>query len=337
MVNNDLMSRIPQDARQQARKMPFPDWIDPMLATLTEDYFSDPDWIFERKLDGERCLAFWNGENLRLQSRNQQSLNNQYPELAAALEEQNQDSFIADGEVVAFKKGVSSFSRLQQRMHLDDPEEARQTGIAVYYYLFDLPYLSGYDLTRVALRDRKSILKQAFSFADPMRYVPHRNQEGEASFEKACQKGWEGIIAKQAQSRYVQSRSDQWLKFKCVNRQEFVIGGFTDPQGSRPGFGALLVGFYQDNDLLYAGKVGTGFDHETLSQLIKRLSNLEQAEPPFVESDLPKKSVHWVEPHLVAQIGFEEWTKNGKLRQPRYQGLRQDKDPRQVIKEEPIS
>ena len=331
------MSRFSPNTRQQAKKSPLPDWIDPMLATLTEDRFSDPDWIFERKLDGERCLAFWDGENLQLRSRNQQNLNNQYPELAAALFEQEQDSFIADGEVVALKEGISSFSRLQQRMHLDDPQEARQSGIAVTYNLFDLPYLAGYDLTQVALRDRKSILKKVFSFADPLRYVPHRNQEGKKAFKRACQKGWEGIIAKQAQSHYLQSRSDQWLKFKCVNRQEFVIGGFTDPQGDRPGFGALLIGFYQNADLIYAGKVGTGFDHQTLDELKKRLSRLEQAEPPFVDSDLPRKGAHWVEPRLVAQVGFEEWTENGKLRHPRYQGLRQDKDPSQVIKEEPFS
>lgn len=321
--------------RDQLQKTSFPDWIDPMLAKLTKDYFSDPDWIFERKLDGERCLAFRNGDQIQLLSRNQKRLNDHYPELVQALAGQDQTHFVVDGEVVAFKGSVTSFSRLQKRMHVNDPGAARQTGVAVYYYIFDIPYLEGYDISGVGQRARKKILKNALSFQDPLRYVPHRNRIGKEYFQEACQKGWEGIIAKKADSPYVHSRSSHWLKFKCVNRQEFVICGYTDPEGSRIGFGALLLGYHQDGKLVYGGKVGTGFDQETLQRLSKRLSDIEKEEPPFSEDDLPHKSVHWVEPKLVAQIGFEEWTKSGKLRQPRYQGLREDKDPEDVTREEP--
>jgi DNA ligase D-like protein (predicted ligase) len=306
-----------------------------MLARLTEDYFSDPGWIFERKLDGERCLALRNDGQNQLLSRNQQNLNSQYPELVDALAENGPDCFIADGEVVAFKGNITSFSRLQKRMHIQDPEHARSSQVAIYYYIFDLPYLTGCDLSQLPLRQRKVILKDVFSYQDPLRYVIHRNEKGTAYHQQACQKGWEGVIAKQADSPYLNGRSSKWLKFKCVNRQEFVIGGFTEPQGSRMGFGALLLGYYQDNKLAYAGKVGTGFDDQDLTNILERMSSLGRDHPPFADPQLPTSGVHWVEPQLVAQIGFEEWTQHGKLRHPRFQGLRQDKDPQEVIREEP--
>jgi DNA ligase D-like protein (predicted ligase) len=331
---NKLFKSLTEEAREKLREVEQPDWMDPMLATLTGRRFSDKHWIFERKLDGERCLAFGQGGQVNLMSRNQKELNVHYPELVEALEQQDAQDFIVDGEVVAFKGNVTSFSRLQDRMHVDNAEEARDTGIAVYYYLFDLLYLDGYNTTRLGLRDRKSLLKRAFSFEDPLRLEVHRNKEGEAFFQEACEKGWEGIIAKQADSVYVHSRSKKWLKFKCVHRQELVIGGYTEPHGERIGFGALLVGYYQGDDLIYAGKVGTGFDNETLRRLSDRLSSLKQETPAFVENDLPSDEVHWVEPKLVAQIGFEEWTEHDKLRQPRFQGLRRDKDPEDVVKEE---
>jgi len=331
---NELLKSLADEAQEKLRDVEQPDWMNPMLATLTDRRFSDEDWIFERKLDGERCLAFRKGDQMHLMSRNQKNLNDQYPELVEALKQQRVDDFIVDGEIVAFEGDVTSFARLQDRMHVEDPEEARQSGVAVYYYAFDLLYLAGYDTTQVGLRHRKSLLKGALSFDDPLRFVSHRNEEGEAFFEEACRKGWEGIIAKQADSSYVHSRSKKWLKFKCVNRQEFVIGGYTEPQGERIGFGALLLGYYEGDDLIYAGKVGTGFDDKTLRSLSKRLSSLERETPAFAEDGLPTDEIHWVEPSLVAQIGFEEWTDDGKLRHPRFQGLREDKDPEDVVREE---
>jgi bifunctional non-homologous end joining protein LigD len=328
-----IFEKLPQQARGRLKRAEQPVWVEPMLATLTQRRFSDENWIYERKLDGERCLAFRQAGELRLLSRNQKNINHQYPELVGALQKQATQHFILDGEVVAFKGNVTSFSRLQDRMHIENPDEVLKTGVAVYYYIFDLLYVEGYDVSAVSLRERKVLLKAALKFDDPLRYVIHRNQEGEAYFEDACQKGWEGIVAKDARSPYEHSRSNKWLKFKCLNQQEFVIGGYTAPQGSRIGFGALLLGYYQDNDLQYAGKVGTGFNDNTLKRLSDRLADLVQDASPFSEDDLPTEGVHWVKPKLVAEIGFEEWTEYGKLRQPRYLGLRQDKDARNVVME----
>jgi DNA ligase D-like protein (predicted ligase) len=307
----------------------------PMLATLTEKRFSNENWIFERKLDGERCVAYKAGDSVNLKSRNQEVINAQYPELVDALKQQDEQSFIVDGEIVAFEGNVTSFSKLQNRMHIEDPDEIHQSGVDVYYYLFDILYFDQYDVTEINQRDRKSLLKQVVSYEDPLRYMNHRNSDGEQYYHEACQKGWEGIIAKNATSPYVHSRSKKWLKFKCINQQEFVIGGFTDPHGERIGFGALLLGYYQQDELLYAGKVGTGFDDETLQRLKDKLDSLERKNPPFAEDDLPTKEVHWVTPDLVAEIGFEEWTQDHKLRQPRFLGLRRDKEAGEVVREEP--
>jgi bifunctional non-homologous end joining protein LigD len=331
---NSILERLSEDPKKKLKKRDQPDWMDPMLATLTDEAFSDEDWIFERKFDGERCLTFRDGEDVRLMSRNRKELNVHYPELVDELQQRLPHHAILDGEVVAFEGQVTSFSRLQNRMHIQDPEEARKSDVQVYYYLFDILYLDEYDLTGIPLRKRKSILKEVLEYQDPIRYTPHRNKDGEAAFQQACRKGWEGIIAKDAKSAYVHSRSREWLKFKCVKEQEFVIGGYTDPQGERIGFGALLLGYYEDGDLRYVGKVGTGYDDKTLRRLKEKLSTMERDEPLFASSpELPKKDVHWTEAKLVAQVGFEEWTENDKLRQPRFLGLREDKEPHSVRKE----
>jgi DNA ligase D-like protein (predicted ligase)/DNA ligase D-like protein (predicted 3'-phosphoesterase) len=307
--------------------------ISPMLATLAERPFSDDSWIFERKLDGERCLAFRRGDELRLISRTRKPLNRSYPELVDALLDQPVDDFIADGEIVAFDGGLTSFARLQRRMHVDDPDPALVRQVPVFYYLFDLLYVNGHDLRRLTLRDRKSLLKSAFVFDPPLRLMPYRNAAGDAFFRAACQKGWEGVIAKRADSPYEGTRSRNWLKFKCIQEQEFVIGGYTLPQGSRTGFGALLVGYYRDGELVYAGKVGTGFDDSVLKDLSAELAARRQDASPFVGPAIRMKGVRWVRPELVARIGFARWTEDGKLREPRFRGLRRDKDPRDVVRE----
>lgn len=306
-----------------------------MLATLTERRFRDPGWVFEPKFDGVRCLAFRTGRTVRLLSRNRLEVGNHYPEIAEALAAQAADHFVVDGEVVAFERNRTSFARLQRRMHLRDPEMARRTGVAVFYYLFDVLYVDGFDVSGLRLRERKGVLRKLISFKDPLRFTPHRNAEGVAYWEEACRKGWEGVIAKRADGVYVHGRSSDWLKFKCVNEQEFVIGGYTDPKGSRQDFGALLIGYYRGNDLMFAGKVGTGFDDETLRRLGRTLKSLEQDSPPFTAERLPRKDVHWVRPQLVGQIGFTEWTRDGQLRHPRFLGLREDKAARDVIRETP--
>lgn len=306
-----------------------------MLAKLTHDYFSDENWIYERKLDGERVLAFCKGGKVTLYSRNKKKLNATYPELVEALEDQADTAFIVDGEVCAFEGNKTSFARLQNRFQIKSAKEARNSGVAVYYYLFDVLHADGYDVTKAPLVERKKILKRLLSFKDPLRFTQHRNKEGEKYHKEACRKGWEGVIAKRGDSSYVHSRSTDWLKFKCVNEQEFVIGGFTEPEGSRVGFGALLIGYYKNGDLRYAGKVGTGYDDKTLEKLRKRMDKLEQDDPPFDEEVHERKKVHFIKPELVGQFGFTEWTEDGKLRHPRFLGLRRDKDPKKVHRESP--
>ncbi|WP_371056557.1 non-homologous end-joining DNA ligase [Rhodosalinus sp. K401] len=329
----DALSDTERDALRDA---PHPDWTAPMLATLTDDRFSDPGWLYERKLDGERALAFRDGDRVRLLTRNRKDLGQTYPEIAEALGTATPEDFVADGEIVAFEGGVTSFSRLQARMQIKDAEAARQSDVRVFYYLFDLLHLDGQDLTALPLRARKSVLKRAFGFADPIRFTPHRVEEGEAFFREACDKGWEGVIAKRADAPYVRSRSRDWLKFKCANGQELVIGGFTEPEGSRKGFGALLVGYYEDGALRYAGKVGTGFDDAFLESFRQKLDGISRKTAPF--DDPPAgDDVTWLSPELVAEIGFTEWTSHGKLRHPRFLGLRDDKDPRDVTRERPAA
>lgn len=329
---NNLLSDLPDEQQSKLKKKKFPNWIDPMLATLTDDYFDDENWIYERKLDGVRVLIFNHGDEVTLFSRNQKKQNNSYPELIEALEKESDESFIADGEIVAFDGEVTSFSKLQGRMNISDPEKARKSDVDVYLYLFDMMHLSGYDLTKLELRNRKSILKSALSFEDPVRFTAHRNREGKAFLEEACKNRWEGLIAKDARSEYVHSRSKKWLKFKCTAQQELVIGGYTDPKGERIGFGALMLGYYKNGGFRYAGQVGTGFDDNLLRDLHSKLSNIERKTSPF-EEEIKDKDVHFVTPKYVAEIGFTEWTKANKLRHPRFLGLRTDKKPENVHQE----
>jgi bifunctional non-homologous end joining protein LigD len=330
---HELLEALDNTQKKRLRHYPQPEWMAPMLATLTDRRFSDNDWLFERKFDGERCLVFRKGGEVRLLSRNRNRLNEAYPELEAAGERLGTDDFIADGEIVAFDGEVTSFSRLQNRMQVADRATARKSGIPVFLYLFDLMFLDGCDLTALGLVSRKSILQRLFPFADPIRYTVHRTGKGEVCYQEACRKGWEGIIAKRAASRYVHRRSPDWLKFKCLSRQEFVIGGFTDPGGSRTGFGSLLLGYYAGGDLLYAGKVGTGFHERLLADLSGRLASLEIRESPFADRTRSEKGVHWVHPELVCEVAFTEWTDAGVLRHPRFVGIRDDKNAREVVRE----
>jgi DNA ligase D-like protein (predicted ligase) len=294
---------------------------------LADKPFSDPDWIFERKLDGIRCLAIKDASGVRLMSRTGRLMNHEYPAVVEALESEPSEEFVADGEIVAFEHGITSFSRLQRR---------GRERVPVFLYLFDLPRHEGEDLRPLPLRERKARLRRALEFQGPIRFNTHRKGEhGEELFRAACQKGLEGVIAKRADSPYTGKRSRDWLKLKCHGEQELVIGGFTAPKGSRTDFGALLVGYNEDGALRYAGKVGTGFNHETLSELGARLRELEQDDSPFTPFKPIPPGTRWVRPELVAQIGFAEWTRDGRLRHPRYLGLRDDKPARDVVREVP--
>jgi len=329
---SELFDSLSAESRLKIRKRPRPRWIDPMLATLTDETFSDPDWIYERKLDGVRCLVFREGRKARLLSRNRKTMNATWPELVASIERDPCRDFVADGEIVSFEGSRTSFERLQKRIGISDTSRARATGVRVFLYLFDLLYVEGHETMQVPQRERKALLKRALSFRDPIRFTPHRNEKGEAYFEEACRKGWEGLIAKDARAAYENARSRKWLKFKCVHRQELVIGGYTDPKGAREEFGALLVGYYEDQELRYAGKVGTGFDDETLARLGPRLRELEQADSPFC-ARVEESGAHFVRPELVGEFGFSEWTRESKLRHPRFVGIRTDKEPAAVRRE----
>jgi DNA ligase D-like protein (predicted ligase) len=323
---------LPDGVKARLRKRQQPAWLSPMLATLTDKPFSRKGWLFEPKLDGERCLALGRRGTVRLLSRNRKLLNAKYPEVIDAFGDEQTD-FIADGEIVTFEGGVTSFAKLQLRMQVANPSAELRRLVPVWFYLFDLPYLDHYDIRQIPLRYRKAVLQRAFRFHDPLRFTKHRDTEGEAYYREACRRGWEGVLAKNGDSIYVSRRTRDWLKFKCVHEQEFVIGGYTDPRGGRIGFGALLVGVYHRGKLVYSGKVGTGFDNATLERLGRQLAQLEISTSPFVGDGLPRQGVHWVKPKLLAQIGFTEWTPGGKLRHPRFLGLRDDKKPTEVVKE----
>ena len=287
-----------------------------MKAVLTTERFSDPDWIFERKLDGIRCVAIRDGGAVRLLSRNDLSMNGRYPEIAEALDGQERTRFVVDGEVVAADGTFAGLAEGRPRL----------------YYVFDVLWLDGEDVRDRPLRERKALLRDALRWDDPIRMTSYRVEAGEELFAQACAEGWEGVIAKRFDSPYTSKRSKDWLKFKCEQGQELVIGGFTAPRGSRTDLGALLVGVYDGDELRYAGKVGTGFNRATLRDLAERLEPLRREDSPFV--DAPRfRDATWVEPELVGQIGFAEWTSAGRLRHPRFQGLRFDKPASKVVRE----
>jgi bifunctional non-homologous end joining protein LigD len=317
---------LTDEERALARQAGPPKAADVMKAVLTDERFSDPNWIYERKLDGIRCIAIRSGKRLRMLSRNNLSLNARYPELAEALAAEPCQRFAIDGEVVAFAGSQTSFARLAQR---------HQKPVSVFLYVFDVLWIDGRDVRKLPLRSRKRLLRAALDFKGQVRYTPHRNERGEAFFEEACRKGWEGLIAKRAGSPYSAARSRDWLKFKCEHGQEVVVGGFTAPKGSRTELGALLLGYYADGELRYAGKVGTGFDQATLRELGAKLRRIRRKTSPFADADsIRERGVTWVQPRLVAEVGFTEWTRHGRLRHPRFLGLRFDKSPREVVKEE---
>lgn len=282
----------------------FPEWMEPMAATLTQERFTGPEWIFERKLDGIRLLAFKHGTDVRLLSRNRLPQN--LPRIAGAIARLPMDDVILDGEV--------TWGRGQ-----------------VTYHVFDIMWIGGRDVTTLALDARRAMLRE-LPLEPPLSRV--ESLENEKPWEYACNQGWEGVVAKRRDSTYEHRRSKHWLKMKCEAAQEFVVGGFTDPQGGRVGLGALLVGYYEQGDFVFAGKVGTGFDTKLLRELRSRLDALELAKPPFTKAvGLPRVRAHWVRPELVVQVAFIEWTAHGKLRHSRLLGVRTDKSPEEVVKE----
>ena len=270
----------------------FPDWVVPMAATLTQDRFTGPEWIFERKLDGIRLLAFRNGPDVRLYSRNRLPQN--MPSISRAIGDLPVHDVILDGEVTWSSQGLA-------------------------YHVFDIAWLDGRDMTVLTLEERRAALN-GLPFTPPLQRVPELKDS--TPWERACSEGWEGVIAKRRDSRYEHRRSPHWLKMKCELTQELLVGGFTDPQGGRVGLGALLVGFVEGEDLVFAGKVGTGFDTKLLLVLRERLDALEIAKPPFtISRGLPRLRAHWVRPEISVHVAFIEWTVHRKLRHPRLLGV----------------
>ncbi|HHF7366896.1 TPA: non-homologous end-joining DNA ligase [Legionella bozemanae] len=330
---NKLFNHLSNSMQNKLHKKEQNQEVSPMLATLTQDYFSDEQWIYERKLDGERCLLHKKDNEIHMISRNNEEQKEFYPEIAQALLD-FPGNFIIDCELVAFRGKTTSFEQLQHRMHVKNPSQELIKKYPVYAYVFDFLYYEGYGLEKLPLRKRKGLLKSTFEYKTSIRYLPHRNKEGEKYLKTACEKGWEGLIAKDAMAPYQHSRSKKWLKFKYMNQQEFVIGGYTDPQGTRSGFGALLIGYYEHEKLKFAGRVGTGFNDEFLDFLHNKMKKQEQQSCPFGQYEESEKNVHWLKPNLVGEIDFTEWTQHGKLRHPCFLGLRKDKDAKEVHREE---
>jgi bifunctional non-homologous end joining protein LigD len=295
-----------------------------MSAAATDRRAFGDDWVFERKLDGYRCLAWVDDRGVRLRSRNGLSFDDAYPEVATALAERARGSLLVDGEVVAMVDGQTSFERLQQK--ISDPT------IPVRYVVFDLLWFDGHDIRPLPLDQRQAALADVLEPGGPIVLSEALPGDGQELLDAACRLGWEGLIAKRRASSYQPRRSKDWLKLKCVHQQEVVVGGYTEPKGSRTGLGALVVGVYDGDDLVHAGKVGTGFDAATLHALYQELRRIEQPSSPFA-GRVREPGVHWVEPSMVVQVGFGEWTTSGHLRHPRYLGRRPDKDARDVVRE----
>jgi bifunctional non-homologous end joining protein LigD len=319
-----------------ARRQPF------TLATLVERPFSDPAWLYEIKYDGVRVLASRRGERIELYGRSGQETTSRYPEVVRALRALPIDAFVIDGEIVALDEaGRSSFQRLQPRMALTDPREIERVAarLPVVGVFFDCLMLDGRDLRRLPLVERKECLRLLVPPLGVVRYGDHVVEAGEAFFELASAQRLEGIVAKRARSPYSGRRTRDWTKIKCQRRQEFVIGGYTDPQGARGHLGALHLGLYEgpaSPRLVYVSKVGSGFDQAGLKAIRDKLEPFTRATPPFDRGAVPSgRGHHWVEPRLVCEVRFTEWTDDGGLRHPTFMGLRDDKKPLECRREEP--
>jgi bifunctional non-homologous end joining protein LigD len=320
-----------------AVKRPMPSSIQPMLASVVEKPFDDPDWLFEIKWDGYRAIAFIQSGGVRLVSRNQNDLTPRYPELRELGNFIKAKNAILDGEVVVLDdQGRSSFSLMQQRTGIrkHGRQATPRSELPVLYYAFDLLYLDGYDLRRVSLEERKRVLKEILLAGELVRYSDDFAGHGVALFEAAKQKGLEGILAKRRSSTYEERRSREWLKIKITQTVDCVVGGYTDPEGTRQYFGSLVLGLYDEKKkLIHVGQAGTGFDQATLKEILQILKPIETSKNPFT-GEVEAKNVHWVKPLKVAEVKFSEWTHETgeggmKLRAPVFVGLRDDKNPKE--------
>lgn len=322
-----------------------PTAIRPMLAITTAKAFDNPAWLFEIKWDGYRAVAYIENRRLRLVSRNQNDLTGQFPDLGTLPKYVRAERAVLDGEIVALdSEGRPSFSLMQQRTGFQ-PGKRRlpgRQGVPVVYYAFDLLYVDGFDLRRVSLEERKRLLAEQIIPGELIHYSDHYPEKGMDLFEAARQRGLEGIVAKRRTSCYEEKRSSEWQKIKITQRQECVIGGYTDPEGSREYFGALVLGLYDNKKhLIHVGQAGTGFDRKMLKELFAKLEPLKTKEKPFYGEIGGLRKVQFVRPELVAEIKFAEWTHETseggiKLRAPVFIGLRFDKSPEECKLEEAL-
>jgi len=316
-----------------ARKAALPDFIPLQLATLVPAAPTGDDWLHELKFDGYRMLCHLHRGKAHFWSRNKKDWTEKFPNLSKALKALPPTAAILDGEVVVVdKSGRSSFQKLQQSM---------KGGAATFVFqIFDLIYLDGYNLTRVPLRERKALLEELLASVKPrgpLRYSDHVVGNGAQFFKQACEYGIEGIVSKLADSVYESTRSRSWLKVKCIKRQEFVIVGYTPSKKDFPGFGSLILGVYEKGKLVYSGRVGTGFSIKQRLELQKKLDRISQPAMPFATrpKDPGLRDAHWAKPELVGEVEFTEWTEEGAIRHPSFQGLREDKKAKDVVREEP--
>jgi bifunctional non-homologous end joining protein LigD len=311
------------ESHSLSHRIPFR--VKPMLATLVAEPFHKPGWAYEEKYDGDRILAYKEGDRVQLLSRNQKDRTGSFPAIASAIASLRPATLLLDAEVVIFdKKGVSRFQLLQQGK--GEP----------VYAVFDCLFRDGKDLRREPLTVRRAALEESIGRSNVLLLSHRLAANGLEAFRVAKRQGYEGLVAKDLASPYVEGRSNRWLKVKVHQEDEFVIGGFTKPAGSREHFGALLLGAYQNGKMRYVGKVGTGFDRETLAALSRKFRPLTRKQPAF--ADPPReKGATFLAPQLVAQISYQEWTADGKLRQPVFLGLRDDKRPEDVHFPEPAA
>jgi len=317
-----------------ARKAPLPEFVAPQLATLVKEPPDGNEWLHELKFDGYRMICHLHRGKARFWSRNGKDWTEKFPNLAQALKTFPATTAILDGEVVVVDSaGRSSFQRLQQSM-------GGGSATAFVFEIFDLIYLEGYSLSQTPLRERKLALEQLLASAKtkgPLRYSDHVEGDGKQFFKQACDYGIEGIVSKLADSPYESTRNRNWQKTKCIKRQEFVIAGYTPSKKGFPGFGSLILGVYDKGKLVYSGRVGTGFSIKQRLELQKKLDRLSQSAMPFAvkPNDPGLRDAHWAKPKLVAEVEFTEWTADGSIRHPSFQGLREDKKPTEIVREEP--
>ena len=311
-----------------ARKSRMPDQITPMLATLVDEPFSDPEWIFETKWDGFRSVCFVDRDQARFVSRNQIEMTPQYPELAGTPKQINAKQAILDGEIVALdEQGMPRFQLLQNKLRIRSGSYAKASKAQIVYFVFDLLYCDGYDLMNCPVVERKALLERILKPASFVKYADHVEAEGEEFFRQIEKFRLEGMIAKRAASKYVQKRTSDWLKVKTVLRSEVVIGGYTQPRGTRSYFGSLVCGLYKGKDLHYVAHTGGGFNEKTLRSIYKLMQPLKTDKSPFIKPPKTNEPVQWLTPSLVAEVKFSEWTAEERMRQPIFLGLREDKKP----------